>query len=101
VSDELRVDDGVLTDAERRLAALGRDLGTGASSTRSAGDSALTGAGQFATDLDEGATTFMLSWEAVFGVLGDSATAVSRLAGHTLATVEAADTDLARLNRPR
>lgn len=83
------------------MAALSEDLAESAAPVADAGRQALDGAGQFGGDLDAGITTFVMSWRAVLDVFGESATAVSRLMNHTVASVEAADRHLARVAAPR
>lgn len=101
MSGVLRVDMGALRAAERRLAKAGNDLAEAGEPVADAGERALSGAGQFAGDLDAGVVTFVLSWRAVLDVFGDSASAVASLIDHTIAGTEAADRHLARAARPR
>jgi hypothetical protein len=101
MGDALRVEAGPLGAAQRRFTSLGDELGEAAAPVAAAGDTALSGAGQFAGDLETGVVTFALSWRAVLDVFGESATAVGRLIGHTLAETAAADERLAQRFGPR
>lgn len=97
----LRVEAGPLAAAQHRFTSIGNDLEEAGAPVKAAGESALDGAGQFAGDLDAGVVTFVLSWRAVLDVFADSATAVGRLVGHTLAETDAADRELASKFGPR
>lgn len=84
------------------LAALAGSVGSSAEELRGAEQAvpgqvelSLSGAGQFAGALAEGALTFQLSWVAALGMFATSGEAVGSLAGQTDVVMASTDQQLA------
>lgn len=85
------VDPGLLGSAGAALREVGAQLDGAADDVVDAGRTALSGAGQFAGELSEGAAVLSLSWSAAAQQAGRSATTVNAVAEQAVVVLQALD----------